>query len=444
MRIIVIGLGEVGRNIARTLTQERQDVILVDCDEARVAAVGGQIDALVVTGNGASPRFLEEIEARKADLLLAVTQSDEVNVIAALAAHQLGAKRTVARVRDPEYLPANVSYARDVLGIDFVIHSERATAAEMAEAILLPGAVQVEYCAGGRLAIAETILTERSPIVGIPLAERTIPHPHYVVGIIRDGHPAIATGREMLEPGDHVVLAAARDHIAQSVAYLAGTVRQVEEATLFGAGRIGLHLAHLLADSHLKLKILERDARRAHFVSKKLPGAEVVHEEGVGKDVMVAHGVDRVDAFVASAGDDRANLLAAFYAKEVGAGLCVATVSREEFFPLVSALKIDAAFSPRLITASEILRFVRSGRMKSLHLLLGGAEVMELQAEEDSPIAGRKVSDTGLPKSCAIGVIGRGDRVLFPLGHERIQAGDRVLIFAVTNVTGEVERAFGA
>jgi trk system potassium uptake protein len=441
MKVVVIGLGEVGQNIAKHLIQEGHELTIVDRDEERVAAFEPELDAMVLPGNGASPKFLEEIHAGRADLLLAVTQVDEVNVIAALAAHQLGAKRTVARVRDPDYFGTD-AYARDVLGIDFVIHPERATASEIADAIKLPGAVQVEYFADGKLAVAETIISERSPIIGIPLAERQIPHPHFIVGIIRAGEAHAADAREALEPGDHVIVAASRKHIGASVAYLAGRARRAEDAVLFGGGKIGLHLASLLQDAHIKAKILEADPKRARFLAEKLPHALVLHEEGVGKDIFVSHGIDQAGAFVASVGDDRSNLLAAFYAKEVGCDLAIAVVSREEFVPLVNALNIDAAFAPRLITAGAIVRFLRSGQVRSMHMLLGGSEVIELQAEVESAISGRSIGDVELPEGCKVGAISRNERVIIPLGHEKIMPGDRVVIFGARGVTAEVEKAF--
>lgn len=443
MRVLIIGAGEVGQNIATTLSlEEGHEVTVVDSDEARVDALAGQLDAMVLAGNGASPRFLEEIDAGQADLLLAVTQIDEVNIIAALAGHQLGAKRTVARVRDPDYFGTDESFARDVLGIDFVIHPERTTAEEIAAAIMVPGAVNVEHFGEGQLAIAETILSEESPLLGIPLAERAMPCPHFIVGVIRNGTPTVATAEERLEAGDHVLVAASKQHIAQSVAHLAGRARKVEDVVLFGAGKIGLHLAKRLDASGVRLKVMERDADRARYVAERLPHSLVLHEEGVGKEVLLAEGVDRVGAFVASAGDDRANLLATMHAKQVGAGLSLAVVSREEFVPLVGALGIDGAFSPRLITASAILRFLRRGHVMSMHLIEGGSEMLELQADERSPIVGQQIKEAGLPEDCMVGTILRAGHVLVPRGEERIQVGDRVLLFAQKGALAEVERAF--
>jgi trk system potassium uptake protein TrkA len=445
MRVIVIGLGEVGQHIGRTLSAERHDVTIVDRDAARVEAMQGELDAMVLAGNGASPRFLGEIGAGEADLLCAVTQSDEANVIAALAARQLGAKRTVARVRDPDYFGGDESFSRDMLGIDFVIHPERATAEDLAEAVLLPGAVHVEHFADGRVTVAESILTDRSPLIGHALRERGMVRPHSIFGIIRDGRTLAAEPGYRPKRGDHVLVAAARDEMGATIAHVAGRASDVGDVVIFGAGRIGLPLArHLEAVGGVRITVMERDPERARYVAERLRAAMVLHEEGVGKDALLAHGVDRAGAFVASAGDDRSNLLAALHAKQVGADLSVAVVSREEFVPLVDALGIDAAFSPRLVTAEAILRAVMGEHVRAMHLLVGGAELLEVEAEAGCRAEGRTIEQVDSMAWTHVAAVVRDGRVLMPDPAERILAGDRVLVFSPRRGVQDVRRTFTA
>lgn len=441
----MIGLGEVGQNIARTLSAERHEVTIVDRDEERVEAMQGQLDALVVAGNGASPKFLREIGAGRADLLCAVTQSDEANVIAALAAGQLGTGHTVARVRDDDYFGGDESFSRDMLGIDFVIHPERATAEDLAEAVLLPGAVHVEHFAEGRLSVAETVLTGRSPLIGRALRERRMVRPHSVVGLIRDGRTLAAEPGQRPKKGDHLLIAAARDDIGPTVAHLGGQASEVRDVVIFGAGRIGLPLARRLeAAGRFRITIMERDPERARFVAESLAGATVLQEDGMGKETLLTHGVDGADAFVACAGDDRSNLLTALNAKQLGADFCLSVVSREDFVPLVDALGIDAAFSPRLVTAETILQSVRGGTVRAMHLLLGGAEVLELQVDAGSRADGRTVEQVDSMAWTHVAAIVRDGRVLMPEPQERIQAGDTVVVFSPRRGVAEVDRAFTA
>jgi trk system potassium uptake protein TrkA len=445
MHVIVIGVGEVGQHIARTLSAERHEVTIIDRDESRVESAQGELDALVVAGNGASPKFLREIGAGRADLVCAVTQSDEVNVISALAAHQLGAGRTVARVRDSDYFGEDRSFARDVLGIDFIIHPERATAEDLAQAIMLPGAVHVEHFAEGRIAIAEIILTNRSPLIGRPQGDRDITWRNTVAGIIRAGRAVTAEPGHRPKVGDHLLIAASNESIGPVIGTAAGHTVKVRDVIVFGGGRIGLPLARRLeAAQRFNVTVMESDADRARYIAEQLGHTTVLHEEGVGKEPLLAHGVDEAGAFVAAAGDDRANLLAALNAKQLGAELSLAVVSREEFTPLVDALGIDAGVSPRLVTAEAILRAVRGTNVEAVHLLLGGAELLEVQVDPGSRVDGKTVGESRLIAHTQIAAIVRDGRVLCPGGADVVRGGDRAVVFNAGRVASDVAAAFKA
>jgi trk system potassium uptake protein len=445
VKAIVIGAGEVGRNVARTLSTDGHEVTVIDNDEGRCGALAAELDALVVHGNGASPRVLREVEAGSMDLLAAVSDSDEANIIAALAAGQLGTRTTVARVRDPDFFGPDESFARDVLGIDFVIDPDRATASDIAEAIKLPGAVSVEYFSDRRLALAEVIVTDSSPLVGIELAKRDRPHPAYIVGVSRGGEARLTRPELVPQTGDHLLVAMPTEHARAAVAHFAATTREVRDCVIFGGGKIGLRLAKLLEGTRVRVTLLERDAARARFLAERLPRTTILHDEGVSREAQEAAGVDDADAFVACAGEDRANLLAALHAKRLGADLCLSVVSREEFTPLVDAVAIDAAFSPRLITAEAILRFVHTRTVRAIHLLRSGFEVIELEAEEGARIVGKGIGEThGMLRGCRVGAILRGDQALIPQTGTEIRAGDRVLMLGVAGALAGVEPVFAS
>ena len=445
MKTIVIGAGEVGANVARTLSADGHDVTLVESDEGRAAALQGEIDALVIHGNGASPRTLRELGAGSADLLAAVTQVDEVNIIAALGASQLGARATVARVRDPDFFGGDEAFARNVLGIDFVIDPDRATAGDIAAALLLPGAVTVEYFGDGRLAVAEMIVTESSPLAGIELANRDRPFPAYIVGMSRGGEASLIRPEVVPEVGDHLLVTVPQEHARDAIAHLAGAAREVNRCVVFGGGKIGLRLGELLEKTSVRVTMLERDGDRARKLAERLPRTQVLHEEGVSREAQEAAGVDDADAFVACAGEDRVNLLAALHAKRLGADLALSVVSREEFTPLVDALAIDASFSPRLITAEAILRFVHTRTVRAIHLLRTGFEVIELEAEDGAKIVGKGIGEThGMLRGCRVGAILRGTEALIPHKGMEIRAGDRLLMLGVAGALSGVEPVFAA
>ncbi len=444
MRVIVVGGGEVGTNIAATLSAEEHDVTVVERDPARASAAQTELDALVVTGNGASPKVLDAAGAREADLLLAVTAIDEVNMLAAAAAHALGTGRTLARVRDDDYAAGEGAMLRDVLGVDVVIDPERATADDLVETLVLPGTVHVEYFAEGRLALAEVALREDSPFVGLAIGDRRHARPHSLVGVLRRGTVMIPAAHERLQVGDHVFLATGRDDVEAVVGSFDGRPLDVRHAVVYGGGQIGLYLAERLEERDVRVKLFERDAMRARICAERLEHTVVLQEDALDKDLFVAHGVDLADAFVACAGDDRTNLLAALNAKQLGVALCLAVVGSERFVPLVDAMGIDAAFSLRLTTAEAILRYVRSDVVRALHLTLSGAEVLDLHADPGSRIVGQPAVGEGLLEGCEVGCLLRGDRVVVPDGGERIEAGDRVLLFRLRGSAEGVERAFDA
>lgn len=443
MKALVIGAGEVGMNVAKTLSADGQEVTLVDKDPTRCEQAGMELDALVVEGNGASPILLRELDASSFDLIAAVTAVDEVNLIAALAAHQLGAGTTIARVRDPELVGRDDPVARGVLGIDFVIDPDRAAAADIAAALKLPGAVSVEFFGDGQLALAELIVTESSPLAGKPLSDRPRPYPAFIVGLTRDGVAELTRPEMVPMPGDHLLVTSPCEHIREAVAHLAGTVSEVRHCMIFGGGKIGLSLAGKMEKAGVRVTILERDPSRARKLAEKLPKARVLIDDGMAEESLIDAGANQADAFVACAGDDRLNLLAALNGKRVGAELCVATVSREEFTPLVDAIGLDAAFSPRLITAEQILRFVHTRSVKAIHLTRTGFEALELEVRPGAKLVGKAIGETGgLLHHCRVGAILHEEGVSIPQRGTPISAGDRLLLLGPVGTVTEVETVF--
>jgi trk system potassium uptake protein TrkA len=269
--------------------------------------------------------------------------------------------------------------------------------------------------------------------------------PNFIFGLIRDGKAVAAEPYHLPKRGDHVLVAAAREHIGEVVGHLAGRTPTARDVIVFGAGRIGLPLAYRLeSEEGIRVTVMERDPERARYAAERLARNSVVIEEGVEKDVLLAHGVDHARAFVACAGDDRANLLAAMHANQLGAELCLAVVSREEFTPLVDALGIDAAFSPRLVTAEAILRSVRGGNVHAMYLLLGGAEVLEVQAEPGCRAEGRSVQDAAKRAHTRVAALVRDGKVIIPHGDERVESGDRMVIFNAIRGVADVGSTFGA
>ncbi len=445
MQVLIVGSGEVGLHLANVLSGEGHDVTVIERDKARSAAAQNALDALVVTGNGASPHLLREQGAGDADLLLAVTDVDEINVLAAAAGHRLGARRTLVRIRDIDELTGeDATFFREAFGVDGLIDPERATADDLAETLLVTGAAHVEYFAEGRLALAEVVLRQGSPLAGRIVADRERRPPHSIVGIMRHGQVMIPAATQRLEAGDHVFLAAARRDVGAVIARLHPEAERVGDAVVFGGGKIGLHLARRLEAADIEVKVFERDPQRARLCAERLPESLVIQEEGLSKETLVSHGVDRASAFVSCAGDDRTNVLATLHAKQLGVPLCLAVVTSEQLVPLVDALGVDGAFSLRLTTAEAILRFMRTEAVRAVHLTLSGAEVLDLHADPGSAIVGAEADGRGPFAGCEVGAILRDGNVVIPDGEERVEAGDRVLVFRLQGAAPDIERAFDA
>jgi trk system potassium uptake protein TrkA len=426
------------------LSEEGHDVVLVEQDEALVERATEQLDALVIQGNGASPKVLAEAGIEKSDLLIAATTTDEVNIIACLTAKAQGVPRTVARLHNPDYYDPREPFARDILGIDFVIHTEQMAAEEIKDTLLVPGAINVDAFAGNSIEVAEVVLDEASPAVGQALRDVRLPEQSLMVGVVRRGKVVVPRGDTVLEHRDHVLLISGRRRISEVVKAVATNTAPVREVTIYGGGRIGLRLAQALEGVGMAVKVIERDEARARYVASQLRKGLVLHDEGISRDFLLQERVDKTDAFVAVTGDDRANLLAAMYARQLGARITIAGVSRGEFAPLAEALGVDLTISPRMLAAEAILRFVRKGEVIDVALLESGAEMIELRVPEGCRVAGRPLSEVGFPEGAIVGALLRDGDVVIPTGKEILRPGDDAVVFTVEGAVDDVERLFAS
>ncbi len=442
MRTVIIGAGEVGLNTARLLSHEGHSVVLVEKDERLVEKATEELDALVIAGNGANPKLLREAGIDKTDLLIAASSSDEVNIIACLAAKAQGVSRTVARIHNSDYYEAGDPFAEEMLGIDYIIHTEQMAAHEIKEALLVPGAINVDSFAEDTIEVAEVILADGSEAVGRALKEVTLPDNSLIVGVVRGGEALVPRGDTVLRERDHALLISGRRQISDAVGALATNTAPVKEVTIYGGGRIGLRLALALEKAGMSVRVIERDESRARYVASQLRRGFVLHDEGISRDFLLQEGVDRTDAFVAVTGDDRANLLAAMYARQLGARMTIAGISRGEFAPLADALGVDVTISPRTLAAEAILRFVRKGEVIDVALLASGAEMIEMRVPERCRVAGRPLSEVGFPDGAIVGALLRDGDVVIPTGKEILRAGDDAVVFTVEDAVEEVENLF--
>ncbi|MCL6635768.1 MAG: Trk system potassium transporter TrkA [Peptococcaceae bacterium] len=443
MKITIIGAGKVGMEITNRLCEEGHDIVVIEKDESKLAKIHEHLDVLCIKGNGSSAKILKSPEVAGSDLLVAVTNSDEVNMIACMTAKKLGAAKTIARIRDPEYAQELVISKED-LGVDLVINPEYAAAMEIHRLLTVALPVHTEPFANGKVQMADIIVDESmTGFANKKLRDIELPPSSLVVAISRRGEMVIPGGKDTVLPGDTIYILGHSSSISKICSKLKKKKQKMHTVLILGGGRIGFYLAQRLCGMGMKVKIIEQNRDRCRELAEALPDALVLRGDGSDVDLLKREGIKETDGFVAVTGLDEENLLLALLARQMGAKRVVAKVSRPSYAPLVERLGVDAAISPRLIIVSEILRFIRGGRLLSLCLLLNGqAEVFELVVQPGTKVIGKPLSGAGLPKGVIVGAILRDDRAIIPEGSDVIMEGDRLVVFALGQNVHTIESLF--
>lgn len=446
MRAIIIGAGKVGFEIAKKLTEEGHDVVVVDRDEAVLREVEDNLDVLTIHGNGASTRVLEEASIKDASLFIAVTHIDEINIIACMIAKKLGVKTTIARIRNPEYQGLkNWTLSNKQLGIDSVINPEEAVAYEIIKFLRAPAATDIEYFADGKIQMMGFSVQE-----GAPIANKTIKEAHIafctVGAILRDGEVLIPRGSTRIRPGDDIFIIG-KSGVPTEVGWLVGKSDQVtKNVVILGGGRTGFILAQYL-EKHRKygpfVKLIERDKEVCEELAERLHHVLVVNGDGTKADFFREENVRAADSFIAVTGQEQTNLLAGFMAKDLGVRRVIAELHREDYVPMARKMGIDVTVIPRIIIASTILRSIPKPNVMSLSLLKeGNLEVVEMIVSQGCNACSKPLRYIGLPEEVVVGAIVRGDAVVVPRGDTVMCPGDHVLIFAAPTVVPLLEVCF--
>jgi len=444
VRVTIIGAGKVGLEIARRLDTDNHDIVVIDRDERKLALIEQQMDVLCVKGNASSASVLTLPEVLKSDLVAAVTDSDEINMIACLMAKKLGVPKTVARIRDPVYV-RDLVVPKEDLGLDLIINPDYSAALEIARLLTVSLPVHTEPFADGRVQMADVTIDEsHRHIVNRRVMDIDIPKSCLIVGISRRGRMIMPGGSDVIMPGDTLYLIGRVDSIGKFAAKLKRKRHQgATNVIILGGGRIGFYLGEKLCSLGLRPKIIEQDPERCRDLAERLPDALILRGDGSDIDLLKREGIRETDGFVAVTGLDEENLLVALLAKQLGAKQVIAKVSRPNYTSLVEQLGVDAAISPRLIMASAVLRYIRGGRLLSLVLLLNDqAEVLELILNPNSRMVGKPISRLGLPEGIIIGAIKRGNEIIIPKGDAVLKGSDRLVVFAVGFHVNEIETLF--
>ncbi|MGY6533807.1 MAG: Trk system potassium transporter TrkA [Pararhodobacter sp.] len=450
MKIIICGAGQVGWQIARQLAGEANEVSIVDSNPALVRRATDTLEVQGVIGFASHPSVLEEAGARDADMIIAATHADEVNMITCQVAHSVfDVTRKIARLRTQDYLDPRFStlFRRDQLPIDVIINPEQEVSRAALRRIAAPSTFDVQDFLDGRVQLAGIALEEDCPVLSTPLHQLTelfSTLKAMVVGVRRGERLFAPEPRDQLFAGDQVYVIAQREDLARTLQVFGKPQTRQERLVLIGAGNVGLSVARALESQpdRVRTRMIERDRGRAERAADALERTIVLHGDGMDDAMLAEAEVERADVVLALTDDDKTNLLSCVRAKAMGCRLAIALVNDPSMVPLMGSLGIDAHISPRATTVSSILRHVRHGRVRSIYAIGDGeAEVIEAQVLSTSSLAGRTIATADLPEGVLIGAIMKpGGTLVRPRGNTELTAGDVLVLFALKTDVPAVER----
>jgi len=441
VRVIIVGAGEVGYQIAKFLSLESIDVVVIDKDKDKLRRVIEDLDVAAIEGEGGDPSTLQMAEAGRADILLAVTDRDETNMIACLLGKVFNIPRKIARIRNPEYFHNKRLLSSENLDIDPAINPELELAKAVERLLELPLATDIEEFEGGLIKVIGFKIPENAPIIRKSLEKvGTICKKKFLIGIIvREDKAIIPSGADIIRKGDIIYVPVKRDEVEDTLSLLGVSAKPARKLMILGGGRIGYYLAADL-EQKVDVKIIEKQVDRCKYLTKNLKKALVLHGDGVEQKLLVEENIQDMDAFVSVSSNDELNIMASLLAKKLGATKTVAIVNKTDYINIAHSLGIQAALSPRLLTASTILRYVRRGDIQSLTTVAEGkAEIIEGRIGNTSPLIG-KTLEVAQTKTSLIGAIIRDEEVIIPSGSDKILKGDKVIIFTLREYIREVEK----
>jgi trk system potassium uptake protein TrkA len=438
MRAIIIGAGKIGYNLAKILAKENHDVVVIEKEEERAKIIEEYLDVEVMVGNGASGALLVKAGIKEAGLMIAVTASDEVNMIACMVAKTYGVGKTVARVRNSEYIEEKGQMEKVFPGIDLIINPELVTAKEIVKLIDAPEALGVEYYADGNIQLLELRIKSEAPVVNMYLRELKFDYSFLILAIMRHDKLIIPCGKDQILANDLIFLLAKTKEMVH-LEKLFGIKRfKAQRVMVLGGGYTGYHLAKILEGRNYAVKIIEKEYNKCIDMAQNLNNTMVLYGDATDMNFLINEGIGNADIFVCLSDDDKLNLLVSLIVKNLGVKRTIAQVGHSDYVNLIENVGIDVGISPRVLTANEILRFVHKGNnIISVTLLSNeSAEMTELIVSEKSQVANRKLRDLHFPDGSLIGSIYRQNQVIIPGGNDELKPGDVVTLFTLPKASG--------
>lgn len=445
MNIIIIGAGDIGFHLAKMLSYQKHNIVLIEQDQEHCARISGTLDAQVLHGSGTSLTLLEQAGVRSADLVVAVTDSDEVNLIAVISAKQSGVKKTIARVKNREFLRTDAFINARDFDIDLIIHPESVAAQGTVRLLKQTAATDFIEFAKGQIIVMGIQLDRMESFFNIPLsdlAQKYQDFPFRVIAIHRKETTRIPRGNDVLLPNDRIFVIVARENVPDFVRITGKDTVKIENIMILGGGQTGYIIAREL-EKEYNVKIIEANVDKSYNLAEKLRRALVIKGDGLDLDLLAMEGIIDMDAFIAVTGDDETNIVSCLMAKHLKVPKIITLINRTEYWPIIPTIGIDAYISKQLLTVDGILKFIRHGAVVSVASIPGiAAEVIELIAKKGSKITKKPLEELGFPKGTIVGAVMRKDRVFIPMGDSQIEANDKVVLFALPSDIHELDKFF--
>ncbi len=444
MRIVIAGAGEVGSHLAKMLSNENHDIVLIDVDEDKLRQIGSTHDLMTMHGSATSFSVLEDSNIQKADLFIAVTESEDTNITAALFSKQMGARRTIARIDNQEYLKYNHKEIINNLGIDYMIYPEMIAANEVVGLLHQTGMADLVDFSRGKLTMYVIKLEENAPIIGKTLLEST-PKGELefrAVAITRDTTTIIPGGSDRFEVNDHVYVITSQTGLGELLKYSGKEYYDIHNIMILGGSRIGKRTAKLLGKHH-NVKLIEIDREKAYQLSNFLESTLVINGDGSNMDLLTQEGIQKMDAFIAVTGNSETNILSCTLAKQMGVKKTIAEVENMDYIKLAENMGIDSIINKKLITAGRIFRFTNSYDVSSIRCLTGtAAEVMEFIVKPGTKVTGGRLMDISFPEDAIVGGVIRGKNSFIAQGDTELKPGDKVVVFALPSSIPKMKKFF--
>ena len=443
MKIVIVGCGKIGKSLIASLVKEGHEVVAVDKSEQKVADVINIFDVMGVCGIGTDAVTLTEAGADKADIFVAVTGSDEMNMLSCFIAKTLGAENTVARIRDRAYNENSLSFLQQKLNLSMSINPERFAAQDIYNVLKLPGAVHIETFSTRNFEFIEIILKEDSPLNNTKIMDlRKQQKAKFLICAVQRGEQAyIPDGNFVLEAGDKIALTAAPTEVLKLLRSLKITRRQAKNVMILGGSRTGYYLAKMLLASGNKVTIIDKDPVRCHELDEALPGATVILGDGAHQEVLLEEGIKEMDAFVALTGMDEENILISYYAASQNVTKVVTKVNRSEFKAIAGKMGLDTIISPRRTISDVLVRYARAlqntvgSNVEKLYKIMdGNAEVLMFNVHSEFKYTDIPLKDIKFKKNLLVAGILRNRKAIVPTGDDVILPGDKVVIVSTDHI----------